>query len=309
MEGTLMANTKLVILVAPNGGNSYDREGAHVPITPEEIAEETVRCREAGASVVHIHARNSQTKEATGDPAVFGDIIKRIRSKCDILIQTTGGIGIKNDQTRPSEEERLGILTIQPPQDLATIPMGTWEFGRPSRPYNAMTFPNTMSFIRKGIAAMQAKKIPFELEIADIGFLNNALRLATEGLFDRFGRNFWLDFVMGFGGMPATARHMVFAYDEAKRCFPNAMLQVVATEGDQFPMCILAASLGLDIVRLGFEDNIYLPNGKPAQHNYQLVEAMARVAKDLGRDVATVDDAREMFGVNKGENSLTPSLR
>lgn len=294
----MAGRNKLVILVAPNGGNSFDREGARVPITPEEIAEETVRCREAGASVVHIHARNAETKEATGDPAVFGDIISRIRSKCDILVQTTGGIGIKKDNTRPTEEERLGILTINPAQDLATIPLGTWDFGRPAKPYHAMTFPNTPGFIRKGIAAMQARKMPFEMEIADIGFLNNAVRLADEGLIDRDGSNFWLDFVMGFGGMPATARHMVFAQEEARRCFPNAMLQVVATERDQFPMCILGASLGLDIVRLGFEDNIYLPNGKPAQHNHQLVEAMVRIATDLGREIATVDDAREMFRLN-----------
>jgi 3-keto-5-aminohexanoate cleavage enzyme len=293
-----MKSRKLVILVAPNGGNSFDREGAKVPITPEEIAEETVRCREAGASVVHIHARDPHTKEATGDLAVFGDIIKRIRAKCDIIIQTTGGIGIRKNRTRPTEDERLAILKIDPPQDLATIPLGTWDFGRPTRPYDAMTFPNTPDFIRKGIAAMQAKKMPFEMEIADIGFLNNALRLSEEGLFDRNGTNFWLDFVMGFGAMPATARHLVFAQEEARRCFPNAALQVVATEKDQFPMCILATSLGIDIVRLGFEDNIYLPNGKPAQHNYQLVEAMARIARDLGREIATVEEARDVFGLH-----------
>ena len=288
---------KLVILVAPNGGNSFDREGARVPITPEEIADETLRCCEAGASVVHIHARNPQTKEATGDVAVFGDIISRIRAKCDILIQTTGGIGIKKDQTRPTEAERLEILNIKPQQDLATIPLGTWDFGRPQRPYSSLTFPNTTTFIRTGISAMLAKKIPFEMEIADIGFLNNAFRLSEEGLFDPNGRDFWLDLVMGFGAMPANARHMIFAQEEGRRLFPNAKIQVVATERDQFPMCILAASLGFDIVRLGFEDNIYLPNGEPAQHNYQLVEAMVRIAKDLGREIASVNDAREIFGL------------
>ncbi len=244
-----MAKNKLIILVAPNGGNAVDHEGAKIPISPEEIAEEAALCREAGAAVVHIHARNVQTKEATGDPKVFGDIITRIRSKTDLLIQTTGGIGIKHDQTRPTDEERLGILTIKPAQDLATIPLGTWDFGRPTPPYKALTFPNTPGFIRKGIAAMVAKKIPFEMEIADIGFINNAVRYAAEGVFDRNARYFWCDLVMGFGAMPPNARHMVFAQAEIQRNFPNAMLQVVATERDQFPMCILAASLGFDIVR------------------------------------------------------------
>ena len=136
------------------------------------------------------------------------------------------------------------------------------------------------------------------MEIADIGFINNAMRYAEEGLFDRNAKYFWCDLVMGFGAMPANARHMVFAQAEIQRNFPNAMLQVVATERDQFPMCILAASLGFDIVRLGFEDNIYLPDGKPAQRNHQLVAAMAKIAKDIGREVATAEDARAMFGVN-----------
>jgi 3-keto-5-aminohexanoate cleavage enzyme len=296
--GSSVASNKLVILVAPNGGNAVDREGARIPITPAEIAEEAALCQEAGASVVHIHARNPQTKEATGDLAVFSEIIKSIRSKCDLLIQTTGGIGIKHDDTRPTEEERLGLLTIEPAQDLATIPLGSWEFGRPNvRPYKALTFPNTISFVRKGIAAMLAKGIPFEMEIADTGFLSNAMHLAEEGVFDRYGTNFWLDYVIGFGAMPATARHLVFAQEEGRRCFPNARWQVVATERQQFPMCILAASLGCDIVRLGFEDNIYLPNGKPAKRNHELVEAMVRIAKDLGREVASVIDAREVFGL------------
>lgn len=289
---------KLIILVAPNGGNAVDREGAHIPITPEELGEEAALCREAGAAVIHIHARNSQTKEATGDIKVFGDIIKNIRSKCDALIQTTGGIGIKHDGTRPTDEERLGILSIEPAQDLATIPLGTWDFGRPAKPYKALTFPNTPSFIRKGIAAMVKKKIPFEMEIADLGFINNAVRYADEGLFDRNASYFWCDLVMGFGAMPANGRHMVFAQSEIQRHFPNAMLQVVATERDQFPMCILAASLGFDIVRLGFEDNIYLPNGRPAKRNHELVAAMVKIAKDIGREIATPEDARNMFGVH-----------
>jgi 3-keto-5-aminohexanoate cleavage enzyme len=295
----MAGNKKLIVLVAPNGGNAVDREGAKVPITPEEIANEAALCREAGAAVVHIHARNSETKEATGDPKVFGDIITRIRAKCgDMLIQTTGGIGIKHDQTRPTDEERLGVLSIQPQQDLATIPLGTWDFGRPIKPYKALTFPNTPSFIRKGIAAMIAKKMPFEMEIADIGFINNAVRYAEEGLFDRNASYFWCDLVMGFGAMPANARHMVFAQAEIQRNFPNAMLQVVATEKDQFPMCVLAASLGFDIVRLGFEDNIYLPDGRPARHNHELIAAMVKIAQDLGREIATAQDARNMFGIN-----------
>ena len=297
-----MTGKKLVIIVAPTGGNAMDREGAHVPVTPEEIAEESVRCREAGAAVIHIHARDRVTRQATGDLSVFAEIIRRIRSKCDVLIQTTTGIGIKSDETRPGNQDRLGLLSVQPPQDLATIPPGSWDIWRPggSSAYKPdATYHNTPAFLKKNIAAILARKIPWEMEIADTGFLSNALRLAESGVFDRHDASFWLDYCMGFGAMPATARHLVFAQEEGMRVFPQAKWAVLATDRDQFPMNTLGVAMGCDIVRVGFEDNIYLPDGKPARHNHELVAAMARIARDFGREPATTDEAREIFGIRR----------
>ena len=90
----MAAGKKLVILAAVNGGAQQDRDGARVPITPAEIAEAAHQCYKAGASVVHIHARAAD-KGPTSDIEVFSDIIKRIRNKCDILIQTTNGFGVR----------------------------------------------------------------------------------------------------------------------------------------------------------------------------------------------------------------------
>ena len=300
-----MARKKLVIIVAPTGGNAMDREGAHVPVTPEEIAEEASRCREAGASVIHIHARDPQTRQASSDLSVFSDIIRRIRARCDALIQTTTGIGLARDETRPGDEERLGLLSIRPPQDLATIPPGSWDIWRPGsgNTYKPdATYHNTPAFLKRNIAAIVKKKIPWEMEIADTGFLSNALRLAEQGVFDRHDTSFWLDYCMGFGAMPATARHLVFAQEEGRRLFPQAKWAVLATDKDQFPMNTLGVAMDCDIVRVGFEDNIYLPNGQPARHNHQLVEAMARIAADLGREVATAAEAREIFGLKRQVN-------
>ena len=95
-EVTLAAGKKLVILAAVNGGAQQDRDGAHVPITPAEIAEAAHQCYKAAASVVHVHARAAD-KGPTSDIRVFSDIIKRIRDKCDILIQTTNGFGVRRD--------------------------------------------------------------------------------------------------------------------------------------------------------------------------------------------------------------------
>lgn len=300
-----MAGKKLIILVAPTG-NQVDREGSHVPTSPEEIGEEAYRCYQAGASVVHIHARDPATKGATGDRRIFGDIISRIRERCDILVQTTTSLGLKQDPATKewvwhSAADRLGLLSIEPRQDLLSCPLGSWEFIHPEggQP-NATTSVNGFKFLRKNIAAIVESNLPWEMEIADTGFLHNAVRLADEGLFDRHRGNFWIDFVMGFGGMPATPRQLVHMVEEANRLFPGVRWEVNATGRDQIPMNILGASMGCDIVRVGFEDSLYLPNGEQARHNHEVVEAMVRIARDLGREIATVEDARQMLGVGSG---------
>jgi 3-keto-5-aminohexanoate cleavage enzyme len=297
-----MPGEKLIILVAPTG-NQTDRSGSHVPTSPESIAEEAYRCYEAGASVVHIHARDPETKRATGDLKIFGDIVGRIRERCDILVQTTTSLGLKQDPATKqwvwhSAEERMGLLSIEPRQDLLSCPLGSWEFIHPEggQP-NATTSVNGNDFLRKNIAAIVKSGLPWELEIAEVGFLHNAIRLSDEGVFDRSKKNFWFDFIMGFGGMPATPRQLVYMVDETTRLFPDARWEVNATGRSQIPMNILGASMGCDIVRVGFEDSIWLPNGQQAKHNYEVVEAMARIARDLGREIAAVDDARRILGV------------
>lgn len=295
-----MAGKKLIILVAPTG-NQVERDGVHLPTSPDDIAEEVYRCYQAGASLVHVHARDPQTKKSTGDLSIFGEIIAKIKARCGILIQTTSSLGLKLDSVTKqwvwhTDSERLGLLSIEPSQDLLTCAMGSWEFIHPEggQP-DPSTQINGFEYLRKIIPAIVKKGIPWEMEIAEVGFLHNAARLADEGVFDRNRAKFWLDFVMGYGGMPATARQLVFMAEEGQRLFPGAKWEVNATGRDQFPMNILGASMGCDIVRVGFEDNVRLPNGKPAKHNYELVEAMAKLARDLGREIASVDEARAIL--------------
>lgn len=301
-----MAGKKLIILVAPTG-NQIDREGSHVPTSPEEIAEEAYRCYQAGASVVHIHARDPQTKRATGDLKIFGDVVRRIKERCDILVQTTTSLGLKQDPVSKqwvwhSAEERMGLLSIEPQQDLLSCPLGSWEFIHPEGGQaNATTSVNGNDFLRKNIAAIVKSGLPWELEIAEVGFLHNAIRLSDEGVFDRSKKNFWFDFIMGFGGMPATPRQLIYMVDELHRLLPDARWKTNATGRDQFPMNTIGAAMGCDIVRVGFEDSIWLPNGKQAKRNSEVVEAMARIATDVGREIATVEEARQILGV--GSNS------
>jgi 3-keto-5-aminohexanoate cleavage enzyme len=155
---------------------------------------------------------------------------------------------------------------------------------------------NSFAFLRENIGHIVHKGIPWEMEIAEVGFLHNAAKLAAEGIFDANSGNFWLDYIMGFGGMPATARQLIFMSEEGKRLFPKTRWQVNATGQDQFKMNILGASMGCDVVRVGFEDNVRLPNGNFAKRNHEQVAAMAALARDLGRELATPNEARAMLG-------------
>jgi 3-keto-5-aminohexanoate cleavage enzyme len=296
-----MAGKKIIILVAPTG-NQKDREGSHVPVTPDEIAEESFRCYKAGAAVVHIHARDPQTRLASGDMKIFGESIRKIKERSDILVQTTTSLGLKQDPVTKqwvwhSSEERMGLLSIDPPQDLLSCAMGSWEFIHPEGGQgNPSTQVNGYEFMKKNISGMVKKNLPWEMEIADTGFLQNAARLADDGAFDGNANNFWLDYVMGFGGMPATPRQLIFMMEEGQRLFPQAKWETNATGYDQFRMNILGAAMGCDIVRVGFEDSVYLPNGKQAKNNYEQVEAMAELADKLGREIATPAQAWEILG-------------
>jgi 3-keto-5-aminohexanoate cleavage enzyme len=297
-----MAAKKLVILAAVNGGAQQDREGAKVPTTPAEIAEAAHECHKAGASVVHVHAR-AEDKGPTSDVKVFAEIIKRIRDKCDILIQTTNGFGVRVDETTgeyiwPRDEERLALHHIEPRQDLFSIATGSWDFYHPEGGYKGtVSYVNSEKLLQGTIKAVLKRGASLEFEITESSQIHKLSRYADEGVFDRKTTHLWLDYCMGFGAMVPTARTLALAAEDGQRMFPHWKWEVLATGRDQFPMNTIGVAMGCDIVRVGFEDNIYLPDGRAAPRNYHLVEAMAKISQAAGRDVATVADARRVFDV------------
>jgi 3-keto-5-aminohexanoate cleavage enzyme len=297
-----MKNKKLVILAAVNGGAQQSRDGANVPITPAEIAEAAYACYKAGASVVHIHAR-AEDKGPTSDVRVFSDIIKRIRDKCDILIQTTNGFGVRRDPKTneyiwPNDEERLALHNVEPKQDLFSIAGGSWDFYHPAGGYNGtVSYVNSERLLQENIKAVLKRGASLEFEITEVSQIHKIARYADEGVFDRNTRNLWLDYCLGFGAMVPTVRTLAMAVEDGTRLFPHWKWEVLATGRDQFPMNTVGVLLGADIVRLGFEDNIYLPNGDVAKHNYQLIEAMADISQKFGREPATVAEARQVFNI------------
>ncbi len=293
---------KLIILVAPNGERTSGEGGIYVPITPKEIAEDAFRCYQAGASFVHVHGRDEKTTFLTADKNVFNQTFKLIREKSDMLIEMTGNMGpLYNPDTKAwvpcSVEQRMTLLLeTDPKPDMVPTTVGTMEMTGPAGHW--AIFESPPSFLKKFIPATIKRKIMLELEIWDTSFLSNASRLAEEGVFDR-NMSFVINYCSGDGNgvQDATPKQLLYVLDEGKRLFPNAKWYATARSRNYFQIMVLAMTLGCNILRVGAEDNTTLPNGEIAKNNAQLVEAAVKIARDLGRDIATADEARQILGL------------
>jgi 3-keto-5-aminohexanoate cleavage enzyme len=296
---TTQKKEKIIILVAPVGSQMSPEILPYLPITPEEIAEQALMCYQAGASVVHVHARDEKTKKVTTDIKVFNEIVKRIREKCDMLIQVTGAMGswldpVTHQWVRPSDEQRMTLLDIDPKPDMMPTAMATRDFGV------SAIFLNTPDYLRKVIPRIIERKLGWEMEISDTRTLYKALLLAEEGVFDK-DMPVLLNYVMGTprGNQPALPRQLLHVSDEGKRLFPQSRWEVTICDNNHWPIIILAISLGCHVIRVGLEDHFYLPNGEMVKHNLPLVETAIRIAKDLGREIATVEEAKEILSLPK----------
>lgn len=269
----------VVITVAPTGAEVTREQTPHLPVTPEEIADEVVRSVREGASVVHIHAREPDGRPTT-DPAVLRRIADLIRERVDIVINMSTGA-----EVGMSHAERIRVLEASP--EIASLNTGSMNFGD-------LLFDNPPDLIEALAKRMLAEGIRPELEVYDVGMLGAAARLLDAGLLEEPPL---YNFVMGVpGGIPASAANLIALLDNRPRPGPWS---VTAIARHQLPMGTLAAVLG-GHVRVGFEDNIYYRRGELATSNAQLVARARRIVEELGRPVATPDEARRILGVVRG---------
>jgi 3-keto-5-aminohexanoate cleavage enzyme len=265
----------LIITVAPVGGELSLADTPHLPHTPALLAETARRAQAAGASIVHVHCRRDDGTN-THDVARFREALEAIRGASDLIVQfsTGGAIGM-------TPQERAAPLELRP--EMATLTCGTVNFGEG-------VFENSFPIIRGIYAQMQRYGVRPELEIFDAGHLSNAKRLAREGLF-AFPQH--VDFVLGVpGGLEASVGNLA----DLVRALPEGCTWSVAGIGRmQLPLALAALAMG-GHVRVGLEDNIYYSKGRLAT-NEELVARVARVAAELGRPVATPDEARRLLGL------------
>lgn len=252
--------------------------------------------------MVHVHARGPDGKNS-GDKAIYSEIIKEIRARSPILIQTTNGIGVRRDPATgsfiwPSDTERLGLLELEPRQDLFGIAAGSADFWNPEGGYPEETpYVNSPELLKRTIRAVYDMGSALEYEVVEASSLHRLVRYAEEGLFDRTRKNMWLLHGGGFGATPAIPRNILFNIDEGLRLFPQAIVGVTATGREMFRIVTLGLAMGCDLVRVGFEDSIHLPDGSVARDNAEMVRAAVDIAALYGLKPATVDEARERFGI------------
>jgi 3-keto-5-aminohexanoate cleavage enzyme len=298
----MLDGNKVIITVALNGGMQQDRDGAVIPKQPVEIGQAAARCYEAGAALVHVHARDEDGRNS-GDKAIYAQIIREIRKRSPILVQTTNGIGVRRDPATgmfhwPSDEERLGILEIEPPQDVFGIAAGSADFHNPEGGYPTETpYVNSPELLKATIKSVYERGSALEYEVVEASALHRLMRYADEGLLDKDRENIWLLHGGGFGATPAVARNIVFSIDEGQRMFPKAIVGVTATGRDMFKFVTLGLAMGCDLVRVGFEDGIHLPDGTVARDNAEMVKAAVKIAALYGARAASVEEARKRFGI------------
>ncbi len=196
----------------------------------------------------------------------------------------------------PSDKERLGLLSLEPRQDLFGIAAGSADFHNPEGGYPAETpYVNSPELLRATIERVYAMGSALEYEVVEASSLHRLMRYAREGLFDATRKNIWLLHGGGFGATPPIARNVIFNIDEGLRLFPQAIWGVTGTGRDMFRLGALGLSMGCDLVRVGFEDGIHLASGKPARNNRQMVEEIVRIAALFGLNPATVEEAKARF--------------
>ena len=273
---------KLIITAAICGAEVTKEQNPAGPYTVEEIVREAKSAVDAGAAIVHLHVREDDGTP-TQSHVRFQECEEAIYKVCPdvILIPSTGGaVGM-------SPEERLDSTNTTPIPEMATLDCGTCNFGDE-------IFDNTMPTMRAFGKRMIEKGIKPEYECFEMGHLDTILTMARKG--EVPGNPMQFNFVLGVPGCtPATVSNLAWMVNQ----IPAGSTWTVTGVGrSAFPMAAAAIAMGGN-VRVGFEDNIYLSKGVKASSNGELVAKVVRIAKELGREIATSDEARAILGLKK----------
>jgi 3-keto-5-aminohexanoate cleavage enzyme len=269
---------KLIITVAPTGGQTTREHTPYLPLTSKEIADSVYEAWQEGAAIAHIHVRDEDGKP-TLDIKKYIEVMERIKDKCDIIINlsTAGAVGM-------NDEDRLRVCELSP--EMASFDAGSTNFG-------SGVFLNSPPFLERLAMKMQEYQVKPEIEIFDVGMVENTLRIVKKGLIHP---PFHFQFVLGVqGGMPATPKNLLFLSESIPK---GSTWSAIGASKDQLAINTMSIVMG-GHVRVGMEDSVYYRKGELASTNAQFVRRIVTLSRTIGREVATSDDARKMLGLEK----------
>ena len=271
-------SNKVILTVATTGAWPTKEITPYVPIKPVEIIDEICKCAEAGASIAHIHVRNAKGKASMCYEA-FEEVVTRVRARCNIVINTTtsGGIGL-------SEEERIKpFVELRP--EIASYDCGSMNW------QNTSVFENNPAFLEKLGLKMQECNVKPEIEVFDAGMVYNALYYLKKGVLKA---PLHFQFVLGAaGGMTATIENLVFL----KSLLPeDCTWGALGIGKGHLPIMYTALAMGGHL-RVGMEDNILYAKGQLAKSNVEFVDRTTRIVTEIGKEIATPDEARQILGL------------
>lgn len=282
LPGEAIGRPGPVILTAAIVGAETTREQTpYLPITPEEIGDEAARCAQAGATVIHLHVRD-EAGHPSQDTERFRAAIAAIRSRCDVIVQTStgGAVGM-------SVDERCGPLRVGDADkpEMATLNIGTINFG------DDIFVNRRLDTFGIAERIAQAGIVP-EIEIYDLGHLDILKELCEKGAVKR---PLHVQFVLGVrGALQASQRNLELLVSRLSSDFPGSTWGVAGIGRHELPMAELAARLGGN-VRVGLEDNIFIEKGVLAKGSSALCEKAAALCQSVGRRLATTAEARAIL--------------
>ena len=273
---------RVIITVAQTGALVTKKMNPNLPEQPDEIAQSAHACYNEGAAICHIHGRDKQGQN-TSDIEVFKAIHKAIRDKCNIIIQDSTGGG-----PNLTQEERINCLYAGP--EMASLNMGSMM--RISGQYAGVPWSNMPHEIETYVTRMKKLGIKPEMEVYSHAMFRDVNDVITKGLIDK---PYYVNIVLGMqyqGACDATPKTFLSMIDFLPE---DTVFNCTAVGSAQLPLTAMAMLLG-GCVRVGLEDNIYYAKGELAT-NSQLVARTVRIARELGKEPATPDEARQILGL------------
>ena len=302
---------KVIITCAVTGAIHTPSMSPHLPITPAEIGRASIEAAEAGASIIHLHARDPETGEPSPDPALFLQFLPTIKQSCDAVINVTTGGGMNM-----TVEDRLAAPLLAKPE-MASLNMGSMNFnisGSAARlkewkhpwekPYLERTvnhiFRNTFQDIETIVERLgKGHGTRFEFECYDVGHLYNLAHMLDRGVVE--GPLFVQTIFGILGGIAAEPRHLMYMRETADRLFGDQYVwSVLAAGRHQMNFTTMAGILGGN-VRVGLEDSLWLAPGRQATSNAEQVAKIRRILEELGLEIASPAEARAMLALKGGD--------